>query len=60
MIELMTGARFRQWRESKGLSRIKAGQLFGVDRSTIWRWETDVIMNRTLLALAVHAVDNTV
>ena len=46
-----------EWRESKGLTVERVGERLGVDRVTVWRWETQQNrLNPEKLAALAHAI----
>ena len=57
MIKPMTGAKLRTWRMKHNRTVDEASAMFGVDRTTWWRWENDDIRLRTVLAAACWAFD---
>lgn len=47
-----------EWREAKGLSFERVGERLGVDRVTVWRWETQQHrLNPEKIASLAHAMD---
>ena len=48
----MTGAQIKKIRESREETQVEFGAHFGVDQSTIHRWETNGITDRGVTRLA--------
>lgn len=56
MADRLSGDDLRAARERLGESQAQFGERFGVDQSTIHRWETDGISDRGTTKLAVERV----
>jgi len=52
----MTGAQIKKIRESRGETQVEFGEHFGVDQSTIHRWESNGITDRGVTRLAIERV----
>jgi len=52
----MTGAQIKKIREDRGETQVAFGAHFGVDQSTIHRWETNGITDRGVTRLAIERV----
>jgi len=52
----MTGAQIKKIREARGETQAEFGERFGVDQSTIHRWETNGITDRGVTRLAIERV----
>lgn len=54
----MEAQTLKEWRLAQGLSRAQAGKAFGVDRSTIYRWESgETVPPGILLDLACKQLE---
>lgn len=53
----MTPDELRAWREGRGYSRPQLAALLGVDRVTVWTWETGHSTPPPYLALALRALE---
>ena len=51
----MTGEQLRKKRERLGISQGKCGQLLGVTRQTMWRWEQGLVEIPPLKAPGIEA-----
>jgi DNA-binding transcriptional regulator YiaG len=56
MIRRVTGSQIRKIREARGETQAVFGTHFGVDQSTIHRWETNGITDRGVTRLAIERV----
>lgn len=56
MADRLSGDELKATRERLGESQSQFGERFGVDQSTIHRWETDGISDRGTTKLAVERV----
>jgi DNA-binding transcriptional regulator YiaG len=52
----MTGAQIKKIREDRRETQVAFGARFGVDQSTIHRWETNGITDRGVTRLAIERV----
>lgn len=45
------------WRQKRGLSQNKVGELFGVKKDTVSRWERGLTPLPKLLLIAIHYIN---